>query len=124
MVIILIRWFIKEGFEEKFIETWTDTMKVPRDRGLYREILTTVDRDEKDLKYHTFSLESPYYKTYINVGIWRSIDDFKELIESKYIPKEEVSEGKRVVELKDFEFKMRERIILTVVTDRGGMLPE
>lgn len=124
MVVILIRWYIKDGFEGKFIEMWTNTMKVPKEKGLYREILTTADTEEEDLKYHTFSLESPYFKTYINIGIWRSMADFKELIESKYIPKEEPGEEKRMVELKDFEFKMRERIILNVITDRGGMLPE
>lgn len=123
MVIILIRWFIKEGFEDKFIDTWTNTMKVPKEQGLYREILTTVDTNEKDLKFHTFSLENPHFKTYINIGIWNSIDDFKELIESKYIPKENLYEGRSVVELKEFEFKMRERIILKVISDRGTSLP-
>jgi heme-degrading monooxygenase HmoA len=124
MVVILIRWFIKEDYEKKFIEIWTDAMKIPKDEGLYREILTTADTNEQDSKYHSFSLEGPYYKTYINIGIWRSMEDFKRIVENRYFPLKQIIDDKYYIQLYEFEFKLRERIILKVITDRGGNLPE
>ncbi|WP_343307974.1 hypothetical protein AAHN97_12535 [Chitinophaga niabensis] len=87
-------------------------MKVPKEKGLYREMLTSEDTSLDDIRYHTFQLGNPACSTFINIGVWRSLDDFETLIGSKYIGTQH-----------DFEYKMRERIILKVIADRGQELP-
>jgi hypothetical protein len=46
----------------------------------------------------------------------------------KWIPEAEIIERdgrqKYTIELEEFEFKLRERVILEVVADRGGQLPK
>jgi len=46
----------------------------------------------------------------------------------KYIPEAQIVEKqgrqKLTIELEEFAFKLRERVILEVVSDRGGQLPE
>jgi hypothetical protein len=37
---------------------------------------------------------------------------------------EEAGRKKYTITLEDFEFKLRERVVLKVITDRGGQLPE
>ena len=123
MVVILIHWLIKTGCEATFIEFWENQMKIPRDTGLYREILTKVNGEVDDPKFHTFSVESPHYSTFINLGIWKTLDDFDKQV-GEYIPKTSIDGNKQTIELKDFEFKIRERVVLTVVSDRGIELPK
>jgi len=123
MVVILIHWLIKAGYEEAFVQFWEHQMKIKKETGLYREILTRVDGSIIDPKFHTFSIESPHYSTFINLGIWRSLDDFDKQV-GKYIPTTLVDGSKQTIELKDFEFKIRERVVLSVVSDRGSKLPK
>lgn len=120
MVIILVHWLIKPDFEERFTKFW-ETMKVDPSTGLYQEILTAPDNDVKDSKFHTFSLENPNYKTYINIGIWNSLNDFDAAIRN-YIPVPKLVNGKQVVEMEEFEFKIRERIVLKEIKVRKGTL--
>jgi hypothetical protein len=128
MVIIMVHWLIKEGYshEEKFKNLWK-TMTIQPNTGLYREMLTTVALDS-DPKFNTFSLTDKAYKTYINIGIWKDLASFDEAV-GKYItaPERRAPLAKPDVEmdavyLNDFEFKMRERVILTKVLDRKGAL--
>ena len=101
-------------------------MSVPGGAGLYREILTSLDTEPPDSKFHTFSVGDPFYSTFINVGIWNSLEEFDAEI-GKRIPKAELFEKdgrkKYTITLEDFEFKLRERVVLKVIADRGSQLP-
>src|SRR6266446_5637890 len=119
MVVILVHWLITKGREKDF-EAWWRQMSVPVESGLYREILTSLDTEPPDSKFHTFSVGDPFYSTYINIGIWNSLEEFDSEI-GKRIPKAEVFQEagrkKYTITLEDFEFKLRERVVLKVITD-------
>ena len=59
--------------------------------------------------------------------MWESVEAFDRAV-GKYIHEAEVvqKDGRQkfTIELEEFEFKLRERVILEVVSDRGGQLPE
>ena len=126
MVIILVHWQIKKGFEEQFIASWRK-MSISQESGLYREMLTTVEHIPNDPKFNTFSISDPNYTTFINIGIWESLEAFDESV-GKYIPKTEsyiAEDGRKkiTISLEEYEFKLRERVVLKKVFDRGGDLP-
>jgi hypothetical protein len=125
MEVVLIHWLIKKGRELDFEAHWKG-MTVNLESGLFREILTTPDNNTFDPKFRTFTLEHPSYTTYINIGFWKSLKDFDDAI-NKYFPKASVEKkGDKTIqhiELEDFEFKIRERIVLRKVLDRGSDLP-
>jgi hypothetical protein len=126
MIAILVHWQIRPGKEEEFKAKWKQ-MTIAPGSGLYREILTELDPEPPNPLFHTFSLGDPFYTTFINIGIWESLEQFDNAV-GKYIPQAELSERnglqKFVIELDAFEFKLRERVVLKVVSDRGGQLPE
>ena len=126
MVVILVHWLIRKGSERDFESRWHE-MTVGKGSGLYREVLTTIDPEPAESKFHTFSVGDPFYSTYINIGMWESVAHFDAAI-GKYIPNPAIHEagGKRkvTIELEDFEFKLRERVVLKVIADRGGQLPD
>jgi heme-degrading monooxygenase HmoA len=126
MIIILVNWLIKKGSEDQFITAWRK-MSVGLKSGLYREMLTSVEQIPNDPKFNTFSITDPNYTTFINIGIWESLEAFDEAI-GKYIPKTQTSEaedGRKTItiSLEEYEFKLRERVVLKKVFDRGGDLP-
>ena len=125
MVVIMVHWLIQPGKEDEFINRW-EKMSIKRGSGLYREILTTVDEEPQNPKFHTFSIGDPFYSTFINIGTWESVEQFDAAV-GKWIPEAEMVEKdgrkKYSIELEAFEFKLRERIVLKYVTDRGGDLP-
>lgn len=125
MVVIMVHWLIRKGSERDFEKRWHE-MTVDKDSGLYREVLTTIDEEPADPKFHTFSVGDPFYYTYINIGIWKDVSHFDAAI-GKYIPNPTIVEKdgrtKYTIELEAFEFKLRERVVLKVVSDRGGQLP-
>jgi len=126
MVVILVNWLIRHGFEDAFEERWRK-MTVESHSGLYRELLTRLDKaGQQEGKFHAFSLGDPFYSTFINIGIWNDPASFDAAI-GKYIPDvkivEEDGRRKQTVELDEFEFKLRERVVLEVVGTRGGDLP-
>lgn len=108
-------------------------MSVDEKSGLYREILTTLEKpnaDEDntdDERFHTFSVGDPFYTTYINIGIWKDLSSFDAAI-GRYIPQTKVTEkdGRSFLttELEPFEFKLRERVVLRVIGSRGNDLPK
>lgn len=120
MVIVLVRWYIRKNKVEDFKRTWENMVPKTKD-GLFREFFSKpVDIIED--KYHTLDLESQHYITYINVGAWRCIDDFNIAIGSM-IPgrsKRPEEANKELIEVYDFEFKLRERIVMDVEIIRGG----
>lgn len=132
MIVILVHWLIRPGSESAFEARWKQ-MSVDANSGLYREILTSLEKppsmsaDPGDEKFHTFSVGDPFYSTYINIGIWEDLASFDKAI-GKYIPEVTIEErnGRRfkTVELEEFEFKLRERVVLKVIGSRGGELPE
>src|SRR5258708_25054723 len=121
MVIVIVRWYIKDRQDDKFKSSWGNYMDPTIKDGLFREFFSKpVDVTEE--KYHTLDVESKHYTTYINVGIWRDITDFERAIGS-LIPNREPhkkKEGKELIEVFDFEFKLRERIVMDVEEDRRG----
>jgi len=131
MVVILVHWQIRLGSEQKFIRYWK-RLKLSPQAGFYREILTQVVRSGKD-KLNTFNLSSPNYSTFINVGIWKNVKAFEEAV-GQYIPEpkrasvEKNGKKKRVLQytMEEFEFKIRERIVLRKIMDRerGLALPQ
>jgi len=126
MVVVLVHWLIRPGKEEDFKARW-EQMIIGANEGLYREILTELDREPANPKFHTFSLGDPFYSTFINIGVWESVDHFDRAV-GKYIPEAEIVEKdgrqKYSIELEEFEFKLRERTVLKILSDRGGQLPE
>jgi len=128
MVIIMVHWLIKSGFrhEEAFTALWK-SMTIEPNIGLYREILTTVELDS-DPKFNTFSLTDKAYTTFINIGLWKDLASFDAAV-GKYIqaperraPLAAPEREMQAVYLQDFEFKLRERVILKKVLDRKGAL--
>ena len=130
MVVIMVHWLIKRGVEnEQAFKAMWQKMKVDPNTGLYREFLTKAEEAE-DPKFNTFSLTDPAYITYINIGFWKDVESFDAAV-GKYIAP---PEPRKPLEgpLKDtemlaiyrhkFEFKIRERIILSKVQDREGAL--
>ncbi|HVT33292.1 MAG TPA: hypothetical protein VHE32_11625 [Rhodanobacteraceae bacterium] len=130
MVVVMVHWLIKRGIENEIaFKTMWEKMKIEPNTGLYREFLTKVEEAE-DPKFNSFSIADPAYVTYINVGFWKNIESFDAAV-GKYIAAPELRkplEGP----LKDtemlavyrhkFEFKVRERVILSKIQDRQGGL--
>ncbi|MBK6731495.1 MAG: hypothetical protein IPG60_11245 [Bacteroidetes bacterium] len=122
MVIVIVRWYIKKEQDKKFKATWQG-MNPKYKEGLFREFFSKPI-SKPDEKYHTLDVESKHYTTYINVGVWRKLDDFNKAIGSM-IPgrtksKDPEKKNKELIEVFDFEFKLRERIVMNVERTRGG----
>lgn len=130
MVIILVHWMIKKnpGSRAAFEAKW-QSMTIQSNIGLYREILTRPLINE-DPKFNTFSLTDQYYDTYINVGIWKDLASFDTAVGQYIQPPEDRapqtggSAGRvmKAIYMEDFEFKIRERIVLEKLWDRQGMM--
>lgn len=121
MVVVLIRWRIRKDRVREFEAHWK-RLTVQADTGLYREILTRLD-EEAAPKFCTFDIGDPSHVTYVNVGIWESLEKFDNAI-SKYMPPEiflDCDDSSEVGEA--FEHRIRQRVVMNVVTDRGGVLP-
>jgi hypothetical protein len=130
MVVIMVHWLIKKGIEnEQAFEDFWKSMTVQPNTGLYREVLTRPEEQDNP-KFNTFSITDNAYITYVNIGIWRDLESFDEAV-GKYIQPPErrkPESGRRqdremlAVYLEDFEFKIRERVVLKKVLDRKGSL--
>lgn len=126
MVIVIVRWYIKKGKETDFKNIWIEKMEPTIKTGLFREFFSKPV-DIVNEKYHTLDVESRHYTTFINVGVWKDVSSFDEAIGS-FIPdrdkpdleKYPEKENKELIEVFDFEFKLRERIVMTVEEDRMG----
>ena len=121
MVLVVVRWYIKKDKKDEFKNLWINDMDPKEKGGLFREFFSTPVRDKNE-KYHTLDFESSYYTTYINVGLWKDLKSFDSAIGS-FIPDRKKSAtqiGKEIIEVFDFEFKLRERIVMKVEEDRNG----
>lgn len=90
MVTVLVHWLIRQGKEEAFKARWRQ-MIIGEGAGLYREILTELDQEIPNPKFHSFSLGDPFYSTFINIGIWDSVGHFDRAV-GKYIPEVQIVE--------------------------------
>ncbi len=122
MVIVIVRWYIKEGKDEKFKAKWQG-MKPKSKEGLFREFFSKPITSSVE-KYHTLDVESKHYTTYINVGVWNSIEDFNKAIGSlilgRFVNENPEKKDIELIEIFDFEFKLRERIVMDVEKTRAG----
>lgn len=128
MVIILVYWQIKEDRVEEFEKYWKTLMNVEHKKGFYREILTKPVA-MSDPKFNTFSITDRNYRTYVNIGFWSNIEDFERAVRETMPKASQVTDPgsgrtKQTIELEPFEFKVRERIVLTPISERGGPLPD
>lgn len=130
MVIIMVHWLIKKGFEnESAFEDMWKKMTIAPNSGLYREILTRPV-EAQDPKFNTFSLTDTAYTTYVNIGIWKDLESFDAAVGQYIQPPERrcplagpfQDREMLAVYRHDFEFKIRERIILKTIKDRKGDL--
>jgi hypothetical protein len=125
MEIILVHWLIKPEKTEEFVEHWKSNMKIGKVDGFYREILTRPI-PKPDEKFNTFSITDRNYETFINIAIWETVEHFDDAIK-KFYPNTVVenensgNRRKQIIELEDFEYKMRERIVLKPIGDRAGV---
>ncbi len=125
MEIILVHWLIKPDKTKEFVDHWKSNMKIGKVDGFYREILTRPVT-KPDEKFNTFSITDKNYETFINIAIWETVEHFDNAIK-KFYPNaftEQESVGgrrKQIIELEDFEYKMRERIVLEPLGDRAGI---
>ena len=113
VAVVLVKWHIIKGQEPQFKEHWEVKMNEFKSDGLFREILSEVN-DNIPEKFKIWQdLHSSEYSTFINVGIWESLESFDEAIKP-FMPK-----------VNDFEYKPkpRERYVLTYVSDREGEFP-
>src|SRR5437870_5486162 len=126
MVIVIVRWYIKKGKEDNFKSIRIENMEPEIKEGLFREFFSKPVDVVND-KYHTLDVESLHYTTFINVGLWKDIKAFDDAIVS-FIPDREKPDlekfpekhNKEIIEVFDFEFKLRERIVMAVKEDRVG----
>lgn len=130
MVVIMVHWLIKKGIENEqaFEEMWKQ-MTIQPNTGLYREVLTQPV-EAQDGKFNTFSITDKAYTTYINIGIWKDLASFDAAV-GRYIqaPERRKPLGGSFKDKEmlasyqhDFEFKIRERVILKKLWDRKGAL--
>lgn len=128
MVIILVHWQIEKGEEIAFEKYWKTLGNVERKKGFYREMLMKP-LTMSDAKFNTWSITDPNYTTYINIGCWSSVEDFERAVQESMPRASQATDPtsgrtKHTIELEPFEFKVRERIVLTPVSERGGALPD
>lgn len=121
MVIVIVRWYIIEGQEENFKKTWIEIMEPQIKTGLFSEFFSKPIDSIKE-KYHTLDVESKHYKTFINVGIWKDVEAFDEAIGSFILGRKphDRDPQKQFMEIFEFEYKLRERIVMTVEESRSG----
>lgn len=127
MIIALINWRVKSGSEDDFLDKWKNELSLEGSAGLIGEFLSEVEdsdfhdgitwemeADEKDDRSHWVS---EGLKSYVNVGIWTSVDAFMVAV-GKYMVA-----GRLIKE--DFEAAPRRRAVLTPKHWRIGsdMLP-
>ena len=112
MVIALVHWMIKPESVSEFLDYWRKEAVVQDRRGLIGEFLSEACHTS-EFPWITWDLtgREGVYRSFINVGLWHSADDFHEQI-GKYF----VAPG----EPKSFEHKERTRTILRPTCWRIG----
>jgi len=102
--VVLVYWTVKKGLEDEFIRFWK-TRTVSDKSAFVGEFLSKVELPDG---YNTWDLSVDGATTFINVGIWKSMEDFKSQI------------GKYISSRERFEQKFRVRAMLTPFIRRKG----
>ncbi|WEZ83429.1 hypothetical protein P6U16_00600 [Rhizobium sp. 32-5/1] len=115
MIIALINWRVQPAQVGAFLDKWKTGLKLEGARGLVAEFLSRVEDDsfhegvtwtiEPDDQDDRTTWVSQSYVSYVNVGIWETVDDFMNAV-GKYMTK-----GRVIKEV--FEAAPRRRAILT-----------
>lgn len=121
MVIVMIKWKIRPGRRDEFLEFWRKKAVVEDRRGLVGEFLSEV-ATEASFPYITWNVSScdderQEYKVFINVGIWADDESFREQVAQYF------NDDKPPME---FEAERRVRTVLTPRCWRMGdaLLPK
>jgi heme-degrading monooxygenase HmoA len=127
MVVILVDWKIKEDRAEEFENFWKTLGNVEGKNGFYCEILTKPE-PQPDSKFNTLGLTDRNYLTYVNIAFWSSVEDFETAVRESMPKTSQITDPasgrtKQSIELERFEYKIRERIVLIPIAERGGALP-
>ncbi len=104
MFIALVYWIVTEGSEDEFVQTWKK-LTCSDKSGLVGEYLSKVELPDG---LNTWDLSHEGASTFVNVGIWRTKEDFVEQI------------GKYTATRRGFEKKFRARATLTPFIKRIG----
>lgn len=115
LIIALINWRVKSGVEEVFLKKWKNELSLEGAAGLIGEFLSNVEDStfhegvtwelEPDEKDNRTDWAASDYTSYVNVGMWTSVDAFMDAV-GKYMVA-----GRLIKE--DFEAAPRRRAILT-----------
>ncbi len=78
MHIALIYWKVKPSQEAHFLEFWEKKLKIEDKSRLVAEYLSKVNepKTERERKWFTWKLFREDAVTYVNIGLWRTKDDF------------------------------------------------
>jgi hypothetical protein len=78
MDIVLIYWKIKPDQEKRFLDFWENKLKIKDKSGLVAEYLSRVNdpKTDRDRKWFRWNLFRRDVVTYINVGLWKSKEEF------------------------------------------------
>src|SRR3569833_2529499 len=111
MIIAVILWRLKKGSRDAFIKDWKQTFVVHDRAGLVGEFLSEpIQTDDPRLRTLDLGMigESSEDKlVLINVGIWRSEQDFQEQV-GRFIKSTDS-------EKRDYELEVRQRILLNPI---------
>lgn len=119
----MIHWQIKHERAEEFETFWKNLMNVEGKKGFHFEMLTRPT-PKSDQIFNTWNITDPNYRTYINIGCWDSIEDFKKAVQETMPKASQATDlsgrTKDIIVLESFEYKVRERVVLTPIAQRGS----
>ena len=109
MVIVIIHWKIHRNAEARrlFLKNWRECLEIDNREELVGEFLS-APLSEVEAKFPCTVLNtqsSSLYESYFNVGIWKSIESFREAVIDESVGIEPKTEP--------FEYEYRERMILS-----------
>lgn len=124
MVVILVHWLIKDGMEDVFQSRWKQ-MSVGAACTARLLLRLTLGQPTPISTRSVLVIRSTPRLSILACGKALKLSTARF---GKCIPEAEIVERqgrqKLTIELEEFEFKLRGRVILEVVSDRGSQLPE
>jgi len=85
MHIVLIRWCIKADHEQDFLNYWSNRLSIKDKSALVSESLSKVEAPSERFNWDTKIYDTPEGALiYINVGIWRDLQAFRDAIPASY----------------------------------------
>lgn len=119
MNLILIHWKIipNQIAVSKFFHHWSEILTIPDRTGLIGEFLSEpISPEATGLFFNGIALHNtPEYFSFVNIGLWKNIDAFKEQIDRPY--------RIRGLSKLDFEYEKCQGILLRPVLQRAGFTP-